>query len=401
MFGKHLFLLVALSVMTGCAQFNLAPIPDTETPSPADSALTLRQLTFDEVPGWDSEAHADVLPVLLRSCERIAKKDPAAPFGTDSRMGKVADWLAVCKDAKIIRPGNKIEAKYFFESRFVPYLAGNNLDSGGLFTGYYEPELRGSWGPTPLFQVPIYSRPTDIVSVDLGDHRPELAGTQIAGRVVDSRLVPYYTRAEINGGALSGKELEILWVDDPIDAFFLHIQGSGRILLPDGSHIRVGYAGRNGQRYTAIGRELVAMGQLKLENVTAPAIRNWLQAHPVAGTEVMNRNKSYVFFRVIKGEGPIGAQGAPLTPGRSLAVDPAFVPLGVPIWLNTTDPLTKGAPLRRLMVAQDTGSAIKGPVRGDVFWGFGAEAAARAGLMKQKGGYYLLLPTAAKPIPAS
>ena len=223
-----------------------------------------------------------------------------------------------------------------------------------------------------------------------------MAGTQLAGRVVKNKLIPYYSRAEILSGALKGRELEILWAADPVDLFFLHIQGSGRVRLPDGSHVRVGYAGRNGRRYTSIGRELVAMGEMALKDVTAPAIRDWLRAHPAAGTALMNKNESYVFLRVVEGEGPIGAQGVPLSPGRSLAVDRAFMPMGMPVWLDTTDPLRENTPMRFLVVAQDTGSAIKGPVRGDVFWGFGEEAARRAGLMKQKGQYYLLLPKSAE-----
>ncbi|MEX2311647.1 MAG: MltA domain-containing protein, partial [Rhodospirillales bacterium] len=230
---------------------------------------------------------------------------------------------------------------------------------------------------------------------------PELAGTQLAGRIVDNKLVPYYSRAEIGSGALRGLGLEVLWVADPVEAFFLHIQGSGRVRLADGSHVRVGYAGRNGRKYTSIGRELVAMGVMPLKDVTAPAIQDWLRANPAAGSALMNKNESFVFFRVIEGEGPIGAEGVALTPGRSLAVDRAFLPYGIPIWLDTTDPVDD-SPLRRILIAQDTGSAIKGVVRGDVFWGFGEMAARRAGLMKQRGRYYLLLPKSAEhPAPLS
>ncbi|MGJ3259781.1 MAG: murein transglycosylase A [Rhodospirillales bacterium] len=388
---------MALLLIAGCADLGL-PIPEPVSPPGQPSALTLTKVEFDELEGWDGETFADVLPVLIRSCDAIEKKDPKAALGSDERMGTVADWKSICKDARIIRPGNKIEAKYFFESRFVAYTVGDRNEPTGLFTGYYEPELAGRWAPEAEYQIPIYSRPEDLVSIDLGQHRAELAGTQLAGRVVDNKLIPYYTRAEINGGALRGRELEVIWVADPIDAFFLHIQGSGRVRLPDGSTVRVGYAGRNGRRYTSIGRELVAMGAMPLDDVTAPAIRDWLRANPAAGTQLMNRNESYVFFRVIEGEGPLGAQGVPLTAGRSLAIDRAFLPLGAPVWLDTTDPLADGGPLRRLLVTQDTGSAINGPVRGDVFWGFGETAARRAGLMKQRGRYYILLPKSAERV---
>lgn len=389
-----------LLIVSACADL---PVPLPEAISTPDSppALTLDAVDFDELEQWDSEDFSSVLPVLLRSCEKLKAKKPETAMGSDERMGKVSDWISICEDASRIRPGNKIEAKYFFESRFVAYRAGNANAPKGLFTGYYEPELEGRWAPEAEFQIPLYSRPKDLVSINLGKYRAELTGTQLAGRLVGDAMVPYFTRAEINAGALRGRELEIVWVADPAEAFFLHIQGSGRVKLPDGSHIRVGYAGRNGHRYTSIGRELVAMGQMHLDDVTAPAIMDWLRAYPAAGNELMNRNDSYVFFRVIEGDGPIGAQNVVLTAGRSLAVDPKFVPYGVPLWLDTTDPLTDGGPLRRLLVAQDTGSAIKGPVRGDVFWGFGPTAARRAGLMKQSGRYFMLLPKSAERIPLS
>jgi len=390
--------LSSLAIVAGCADLDV-PLPSPISTPDEPPGLTLTQIEFDELKQWDSEDFASVLPAFIRSCGKIEKKNPEASFGNDERMGTIAQWIEICKDARNIRPGNKIEAKYFFESRFVAYIAGNQLEPEGLFTGYYEPEIIGRWAPEAEFQIPIYSRPTDLVSINLGQHRAEMAGTQLAGRVVNNKLIPYYSRAEIQAGALKGRELEILWTADPVDLFFLHIQGSGRVLLPDGTHVRIGYAGRNGRRYTSIGRELVGMGEMALKDVTAPAIRDWLRAHPAAGTALMNKNESYVFLRVVEGEGPVGAQGVPLTAGRSLAVDRAFLPLGMPIWLETTDPLRKNAPMRFLVVAQDTGSAIKGPVRGDVFWGFGEEAARRAGLMKQKGQYYILLPKAAERIP--
>ncbi len=387
--------LLLVSVLTGCAQLSF-PSPATTPLTDQDPALIIVETEFTELPGWNAEDHAAALPPLLASCTKIEARAPGLEMGDDSRMGTIGDWQDICAEARIIRPGNQVEAKYFFESRFVPYVASNNGQQVGLFTGYFEPEINGRWAPEQGFSTPMYSRPTDIVSIDLGAHRQEYLGTQLAGRVIGNKLVPYYSRKEINAGALRGQGLELLWVDDPIDAFFMHVQGSGRVLLSDGSHVRLGYAGRNGHRYTSIGRELVAMGEMRLEDVTAPAIRDWLRANPVAGTQLMNRNASYVFFRVIEGEGPIGAHGVPLTAGRSLAVDDAFIPYGVPLWLETTDPLAPDDGfLQRLMIAQDTGSAITGPVRGDVFWGFGDDAGLRAGLMKEDGRYFLLLPRVA------
>lgn len=388
--------MAALMLVSACTNLNLNQ--STPTGSAEESQkLLLAPVTFEDLDGWDAEKFSEALPVLLRSCERIDKKDAKTPVGADERMGTYGDWQSICKDARIIRPGNKVEAKYFFESRFVAYWTADNGETKGLFTGYYEPELNGRWAPEAAYQIPIYSRPKDLVSINLGDFRAELSGTQLAGRITDNKMVPYFSRAEISDGALRGRGLEVLWVADPVALFFLHIQGSGRIRLPDGSHVRVGYAGRNGRRYTSVGRELVAKGVMPLKDVTAPAIMDWMRAHPVAGQELMNKNESYVFFRVIEGDGPIGAEGVALTPGRSLAIDRTFIPLGIPVWLDTTDPVDE-RPFRRLMMTQDTGSAIKGPVRGDVFWGFGNAAAKRAGLMKQPGRYYLLLPKAAEVI---
>ena len=354
--------------------------------------LRLEATRFEKLSGWKGDDQSEVLGAFLGSCEKLQILPPESNLGPESVQGRVSDWLSICADAALIRPGKRTETRYFFESRFTPYLARNITKSSGLFTGYYEPKLRGAWQSSPVYRDPIYARPKDLVSVDLGKFSPEWKGRHLAGRVADDKVVPFATRADIAKGALKGRQLELLWVDNAIDAFFLHIQGSGRVVLPGGSMVRIGYAGRNGRRYTPIGRELVAKGEIPTDKVSLQSIRVWLNANPFAGTSMMERNKSFIFFRVVKGDGPVGSQGVLLTPGRSLAVDRTFVPLGTPIWLNTTAPGKSDKPLRRLGVAQDTGSAIKGPVRGDLFFGFGAAAEIGAGQMKEKGSYYLLLP---------
>lgn len=270
----------------------------------------------------------------------------------------------------------------------------------GLLTGYYEPLLTGARTPDARHRVPLYRPPPDLVAVDLAAFAADLAGRRVTGRVEAGRLVPYSDRAAIDAGALAGRDLELLWVDDPVAAFFLHIQGSGRVRLPDGSLIRVGYAGQNGRPYRAIGRDLIELGALTPETVSLQTIRTWLLANPGAAPAVMQKNPSFVFFRdlgpVDDGEGPPGAQGAPLTPGRSLAVDTAHVALGTPVWLDTTAPWPDGpGPLRRLLVAQDTGGAIKGALRGDVFFGAGEDAEHTAGHMRSPGRWWVLLPHAA------
>ena len=291
-------------------------------------------------------------------------------------------------------------ARHFFETRFQPYLATTNGRPKGLFTGYFEMELKGSWLRKGPYTTPIYARPPELVEANLGAFSNNLKGERILGKVLGGRFVPFEDRGEIEAGSLSGRGLELIWVDSPIDAFFLHVQGSGRVLMDDGTIIRIGYAARNGHAYYSIGKELIKMGELRRERVSMQSIRAWLKNHPIQATELMAKNRSFIFFRIIEGalkslheqQGPVGAQGVLLTPGRSLAVDRRYIPLGIPIWLDTTDPVNISEPLRRLVIAQDTGSAIKGPVRGDLFWGFGSLAATKAGLMKQTGRYFLLLP---------
>ena len=380
---------VLFSVVASCGG---RLIPEKEIPKPADTFLRLDATTFDRVPGWKGDNLSQALAVFLRSCEKIKTLPPDRRLGAKSVMGRISDWLPICASAALIRPGNETEARYFFESRFTPHLALNNIRARGLFTGYYEPELRGAWKPDTTYRYPIYARPKDLVSIDLGDFQDEFKGRQLAGQLKGNKFKPYPTRADIESGVLKGQQLELLWVDSAIDAFFLHVQGSGRVVFKDGSMIRVGYAGRNGRRYTPIGRVLTAKGIIPQKKVSLQSIRQWLAANPIAGRQLMEKNKSYIFFRLMEGDGPIGAQGVALTAGRSLAVDRKYIPLGVPVWLNTSQPGKSKKPLRRLVLAQDTGSAIQGPVRGDLFFGFGNDAGLDAGRMREIGTYYLLLP---------
>lgn len=374
--------LVLLLALAGCA---------TPPEKPPDR-LRLTAVAFEDLAGWRGDSAAEALPAVKRSCTRIAKLDPGESLGADGIAGTAAFWQAACLALEAVPEGDHGAATRAFESLFVPYRAANNDTTTGLFTGYYEPELTGARRADARFRVPIYGRPPELVTVELGQFRDALKGQRIAGRVEGGRLAPYARRDAIEAGALADRGLEIAWVDDAVDAFFLHVQGSGRIRLADGGLMRVGYAAQNGHPYVAIGRELIQRGALTRETVSMQAIRAWLAANPDEAAALMALNPSYVFFRELAGEGPIGAEGVALTPGRSLAVDRRFVPLGVPVWLDAEHPLAAGTRLRRLMVAQDTGGAITGPVRGDVFWGAGEAAAAAAGVMKSPGQYYLLLP---------
>jgi membrane-bound lytic murein transglycosylase A len=368
---------------------------------PAEDRLVLEPSTFADLTGWKEDAVEEAVPAFLRSCRRIAALPDEAPVAGEPFAGLARDWKPACTEASELPPGNRQAARRFFETRFRPFSVLNNKNPLGLFTGYYEPLLHGSRKRGGKYTVPLYTRPSELVMVDLGDFRADLKGKRIAGKVEDGTLVPYPDRKAIDAGALAGRKLEVVWVDDPIDAFFLHVQGSGRVQLAEGGEMRLGYAAQNGHPYTAIGRELINRGALRREEVSLQTIRAWLEAHPKEAREVMETNPSYVFFQKLEGEGPLGAQGVPLTPGRSLAVDLQHVPLGVPLWLVSGMPSPhEGEPdrkLRRLLVTQDTGGAIRGPVRGDVFWGFGEEAETIAGRMRHRGKMWLLLPRALTP----
>ena len=355
--------------------------PGTPTVPSAAPGANLRATTFAALPGWGSDDLRQVLPAFLTSCSTQARK---------------SDWKEPCAVAAGLDGNNESAIRTFFQSFFTPYQVINPDGSdNGLVTGYYEPLLKGSRKRGGPYQTPIYRAPEDLLTVELASIYPELKGLRLRGRLVGSKVVPYPNRAELDkSGVLAGKE--ILWVDDPIDAFFLQVQGSGRVQMNDGSSIvRVAYADQNGYPYKSIGRYLVDKGELTLAQASAQGIKAWLAANPGRQQELLNANPSYVFFKEEKvtdpSKGPKGAQGVPLTPLRSIAVDPQFVPLGTPVFLATTQP-NSNALLQQLVVAQDTGGAIKGAVRADFFWGFGNEAGDKAGRMKQRGMMWLLLP---------
>ena len=295
--------------------------------------------------------------------------------------GRAGDWRPACRALAELHTDDAT-ARAYFERWFRPVQVTASDGGDGLFTAYYEPELRGSRRPGGRYTVPLYGRPADLVV------RPD----NTVGRMAGGRFETYPSRAEIDAGTVQPPPPVLLWLDDPVDAYVLHVQGSGRIRLAEGGTTNVGVAATNGRPYVSIGRLLVQRGQLTVEGASMQSIRAWLRANPAAGRALINENPRYVFFRETGSAGAVGAQGVPLTAGRSLAVDPAFVPLGAPVWLDTAWPGRPGQPLRRLMVAQDTGGAIKGAVRGDVFWGTGEGALAEAGRMHQAGRYYVLVP---------
>jgi membrane-bound lytic murein transglycosylase A len=310
-------------------------------------------------------------------------------------------WLPICAAAAKVDAADAAALRTFYETWFTPYQIFNpdGTDSG-LITGYYEPLLLGSRTPSKRFAYPIYGPPDDMLDVDMGELFPQFRGQRVRGRLVGKRVVPYFNRAEIESGqatALRGREL--FWVENPVELFFLQIQGSGRIELEDGKRVKIGYAEQNGHSYASVGRKLIDMGELKPEEASMQGIKSWAEKNPERLFMVLGQNPSYVFFRELPDtlSAPLGALGVPLTNEYSIAVDQRTIPLGVPVFLSTTYP-NNAEPLNRLMFAQDTGGAIKGAVRADFFWGFGEIAAVRAGSMKQSGRMWALFPRGGEPV---
>lgn len=367
-------------------------------PPPPPQGLQLTPVAFADVPGWEADALNEALPALLRTCARLQRLPDDAAIAareTAAIAGTAAEWRAPCQPlAQVGEDG--AAARQVLQQWYRPFRATAGGSETGLVTGYYEAELTGALAPNGRATAPIYERPADLVTADLGVFEPKLKGERVVGQVVEGKLQPYLTRAEIDAGALDGRARPLLWADDPIDVFFLQIQGSGKVRLEDGSERRIGFAASNGHDFTAIGRILLDEGKVPRSQASMQGIRQWLRDNPREAQAVMARNKRYIFFRWIDGDGPIGAEGVALTPGRSLAIDPGMVPLGTPLFIDTTDPVER-RPLRRLMVAQDSGAAIKGPLRADFFWGAGEAALVYAGGMKQQARFYLLLP---KPVAA-
>lgn len=336
--------------------------------------------TWEQLPGWTTDDVAQAWPALLQSCAGL-RRDPA--------------WQQVCQVALGMpaTPSNEAVRQYL-RQHFQPWqaLQPDGVEDG-LVTGYFEPLLRGSRQPGPVNRFPVYGVPDDLLVVDLTSVYPELRSMRLRGRLVGNRVLPYWSREEIERGLAPVRGKELAWVDDAVELFFLQVQGSGRIQLDTGQVMRVGFAEQNGHPYRSIGRWLVDNGELTLDQASMQGIKDWVQRNPARLSALLNTNPSYVFFRELPNHqgGPLGALGVPLTTERSIAIDPRFVPLGAPVWLATTRP-NSSQPLQRLMVAQDTGGAIRGNVRVDFFWGFGDEAGRQAGAMKQRGRKWVLLP---------
>ena len=365
-----------------------AAVTSPETAPAAPPAKPLQAARWADLAGWANDDLTAAWPAFLQSCRALASKP------------KWLLWRAACAEAKTLPANDGAALRRFFEARFAPYLLTNPDGTiSGLITGYYEPLLRGSRRRSATFSQAVLGVPADLLTIELADVLPDLKGMRLRGRLQGNKVIPYYSRADINARESSYADRVLLWVDDAVELFFLQIQGSGRVRLPDGSMVRIGYADQNGHPYQSIGRVLIERGELKPEQASMQGIQAWARANPEKLNELLNANPSYVFFREVAakaGEGPQGALAVPLTAERSIAVDPRQVPLGAPVFLATTQPAS-ATPLRQLVLAQDTGGAIRGVVRADFFWGFGEQAGNQAGKMKQQGQMWVLLPPGVAP----
>jgi membrane-bound lytic murein transglycosylase A len=384
--------IAALVALAGCQ----APAPSPITPPAAPARPIFTATGFAAVPGWNEDRPQAVWPAFRVGCAALVKRERTRPL-----------WQSTCAAAEIVDAENPLAIRQFFEANLTPYrVTATDGADAGLVTGYYEPLLHGSRVPGPAFPSPLYAPPDDLVIVELADLYPELKGKRVRGRLDGRRVVPYWPRADIDGGKANVAGKALVYVTDPVDAFFLQIQGSGRVALAEGGVMRVGYADQNGQPFRSVARVLIDRGELTVSEASMQGIRAWGQRHPDQLPQLLDENPSYVFFREVPPplpgsleaqiDGPIGSLGVPLQAGRTIAVDPRAIPLGAPVFIATTEPLSD-APLQRLVMAQDTGGAIRGPIRADFFWGFGDDAGRQAGRMRQQGKIWVLWPNGAPP----
>lgn len=334
--------------------------------------IKLSQIDFNELESWSNADHKKALQSFLHSCNKFSKMAQNRIITKTAIEVKAGDFRDVCEIAQVVKTMNSEQAQNFFENWFKAFAISNkNGINHGVFTGYYEASLKATQTQDERFKYPIYAKPSDLKSNET-----------------------YYSRAEIENGAIDDQHLELFYTDDKVDLFFMHIQGSGRIILPNGDEVRLAYAAKNNHKFTSIGGYMVEKGYLASNKVNAATIKTWLKNNPDKADEVMNINDSFIFFRVSNNEHIVGAQGVPLTPEHSIAVDNKYIPYGIPLWLNTELKQKDGTKEKysNLLIAQDTGSAIKGPIRGDIFFGYGKKNEEKAYYMASRGKYHALLP---------
>ena len=399
----------AVCVMLGGLRHGARAAPDSADPAtvcaPADpdaaaasrETLILTKAKYSDLPGWTDDKLSEAVPSFLSSCAVIANLKDGDPMGHDGHGGKASQWRKACAAAAKVKPGDDAGARAMFEAEFVAWSAAGKAGAEGKLTGYNVQQLHASRKKGGKFQIPIYDRPKDLVMIDLSKHIPDAHGRRIWGKL-DSKgeVTPYPTRAEIRKGALAGQNLELMYADDAVDVLFAHIEGSAKAIMDDGSVVWLEFAGKNGRAYRGVGGVLKSMGELKAPGSgTMQGIRQWFVDHPGKFDEVIDQSSSFVFFRESTKSGAVGSQMVVLTPQRSMAIDRAFIAQSTPIFVDTRAPIVGkpgAAPWRQLLIAQDTGGGILGPVRGDIYWGDDLAAAERGGRMGGPGKYWLLLP---------
>jgi peptidoglycan lytic transglycosylase A len=379
---------VALLLAGALAGCQIAP---PIVPPPAAPHVVFTPVTYADLPGWNADRHAAAWPAFRIGCKALV-----------ARARTQARWEGVCAKTEGVDAADDAAVRRFFEANFTPYrIAMSDGSDRGLVTGYYEPLLHGSRMQSAAYPAPLFAPPDDLLVVELADLYPELRGKRVRGRLDGRHVVPYWTRADIEAGKARTQGKALVYLDDPLDAFFVQIQGSGRVALDDGTTLRLGYADQNGQPFRSVARVLVERGDLAVGEASMQGIRAWGKAHAAALPALLDENPSYVFFREVPPpapgsleamiDGPIGSLGVPLLAQRTIAVDPRAIPLGTPVYLATTLP-NSDASLDRLVMAQDTGGAIRGAIRADFFWGFGDEAGQQAGGMREQGALWMLWP---------
>ncbi len=399
----------AACVVLGGLWHGARAAPDSADPAtvcaPADPAaaaasretLTLTKVKYSDLPGWTDDKLSEAVPSFLNSCAVVANLKDGDPMGHDGHGGKAGQWRKACAAAARVKAGDDAGARAMFEAEFVAWSAAGKAGTEGKLTGYNVQQIHASRKKGGKFQIPIYDRPKDLVMIDLSQHIPDAHGRRIWGKLdAKGEVAPYPTRAEIRKGALAGQNLELMYADDAVDVLFAHIEGSAKAIMDDGSVVWLEFAGKNGRAYRGVGGVLKSMGELQAPGSgTMQGIRKWFGDHPGKFDEVIDQSSSFVFFRESTKAGAVGSQMVVLTTQRSMAIDRAFIAQSTPIFVDTRAPIVGkpgAAPWRQLLIAQDTGGGILGPVRGDIYWGDDLAAAERGGRMGGPGKYWLLLP---------
>lgn len=363
--------------------FNISGCHKESAVTNVSENISLKKLSFNDLNGWNDDNFAEIIPVFSKNCKQLYKKGNIYLNGND-----ISSLKDKCKKFDTLNINSAEKMKKFMESEFIPYAVTDNGNAEGKFTSYYEAVINASYTKSDKYKYPVYGKPNDLVEINLRDFDKNLPDTRLVGRVVDNKFIPYYNRRDIENNGISAPI--IMWGDDLIDIHFMQIQGSAVAKMDDGSSIRIGYADNNGYKFKGIGSILISKGLIKPEESSMPKIREWLRKNPDRAQDLMAENERFIFQKINNNDGPIGAFGISLTAGRSLAVDTRYIPLGSIMWLNTMSPDHRQ--INKVVFAQDIGSAIKGVVRGDYFWGYGEEALKYAGSMNSVGKYFIILP---------